>query len=203
MDVYIKPKQKAVITGRKIIYVKDLADVFSPDESADGIKNIPVYTVKEDKKKNYAVSVIDIIRCITQKYPNLTVNNVGEMDVLIQYSPSPHKEYGLLKVIKIAFVSVVLFIGAATAIMSFQSDGELSKIMEGYYNMFYGQTEHSPWLLEIPYSIGIAIGITVFFNHFSRSKESKDPTPIEIQMTIYEQQTVTSMVDSIENEKGR
>ena len=55
----------------------------------------------------------------------------------------------------------------------------------------------------MPYSLGLAIGITVFFNHFSRRKETKDPTPIEIQMTLYEQQTVTSMVDSIENEKER
>ena len=202
MDVYIKPKQKAVINGRKIIYVKDAAEVYSTDESIEGIRSIPVYTVKEDKKKNYALSVIDIIRCITQKYPDLTVNNVGETDVLIQYSPRAKEQNTFLLWLKIAFVSVVLFIGAATAIMSFQSDGEISKIMEGYYNMFYGKTEHSPWLLEIPYSIGLAVGITVFFNHFSRSKESKDPTPIEIQMTVYEQQTVSSMIDSIENEKG-
>lgn len=113
------------------------------------------------------------------------------------------KENKVLKYVKIAFVCVVLFIGSATAIMSFQADGEIGKVMDGYYHMFYGKYNHSPWILEIPYSLGLAIGITVFFNHFSRRKETKDPTPIEIQMTLYEQQTVTSMVDSIENEKER
>ncbi len=202
MDVYIKPKPKAIITGRKTIYVKDIADVFSPDKSAENIKDIAVYEIKEDKKKNYAISVMDIIKCITAKFPSFTVNNVGEGDVLIQYSPKEHKTNRFLNFIKIACVSVVLFIGSGTAIMSFQADGELLKIMEGYYSMFYGKTQHSPWLIEIPYSIGLALGITVFFNHFSRSKESKDPTPIEIQMTLYEQQTVTSMIDSIGSEKG-
>lgn len=91
MDVYIKPKQKAVVTGRKIIYVKDLAEVFSVDESIESIKNIPVYTVKDNFQKNYAVTVIDIIKCITSKFPNLTVNNVGEADVLIQYAPEEKK----------------------------------------------------------------------------------------------------------------
>ncbi len=201
MLVYIKPAQKTIVTGRKIVFLKDVAEVFSPDKDENKIKDIPVFEVKEDKCKNYAVSVMDIIKRITNEYPSASVVNLGEGEVLIQFSPDKHKTNSIWNFIKIAFVSIVLFIGSGTAIMSFQADGELIKIMEGYYNMFYGTTKHSPWLLEIPYSLGIAIGITIFFNHFSRSKESKDPTPIEIQMTLYEQQTVTSMVDSIMNEK--
>ena len=201
MLVYIKPVQKAIITGRRIVYLKDVAEVFSKGIGESKIKEIPVFQIEEDKSKNYAVSVLGIIKRITNEYPSASVINLGEAEVLIQFSPEKHKINKLWNFFKIAFVSVVLFIGSGTAIMSFQADGELIKIMEGYYNMFYGTTNHSPWLLEIPYSLGIAIGITIFFNHLSRKKESKDPTPIEIQMTLYEQQTVTSMVDSIMNEK--
>lgn len=201
MDVYIKPKQKAKISERKIVYIKDVAEVLSRDESTEAVKNIPVFVIKDDIRKNYALSVMDIIRCITEKFPDLTVNNVGEKDVLIEFCPKKKTENRVFKFIKIAAVSIVLFLGSATTIMSFQADGELLKIMEGYYHMFYGKTEHSPLVLEIPYCVGIAFGITVFFNHFSRSKESKDPTPIEIQMTLYDKQTLDSMLDSI-NEKG-
>ncbi len=202
MDVYIRPKQKVDIIGRKIVYVKDLCEVFSCDESIEKIKNTVVYEIKDNTEKKYAVSSLDITRCIVSKFPNLTVNNLGEEAVLISYLPKAKEENKIFKFIKIALVSLVLFIGSATTIMSFQADGEFVKIMEGYYHMLYGKTDHSPLVLEVPYSIGIAVGITIFFNHFSRSKESKDPTPIEIQMTLYEQQTVNSMVDSIENEKG-
>jgi len=202
MVIYIKPKPKAKIYGKSIVYIRDVADIFSAENDPDKIGNIPVFEIKEKKEKNYAISIMDIIKVIAVKYPSVSVNNLGESEILIQYAPKEHYESRFKHFIKIALVCIVLFIGSGTAIMSFQADGELLKIMEGYYSMFYGTKEHSPWLIEIPYSIGLALGITIFFNHFSRSKESKDPTPIEIQMTLYEQQTVESMVDSIMNEKG-
>jgi stage V sporulation protein AA len=202
MDVYINLKPKATITGRKIIYLKDIADVFVSSSGGDKTENIVVYTIKDDIKKNYTISIIETVKCITNAIPSATVNNLGSTDVLIEYSPKAHKPNKIVDIIKVAIVAIVLFIGSGTAIMSFQADGELLKVMEGYYSMFYGSTEHSPLILELPYSIGLALGITVFFNHFSRSKEYKDPTPIEIQMTLYEQQTVTSMVKSINSEKS-
>ncbi|MBE6008099.1 MAG: hypothetical protein E7235_02745, partial [Lachnospiraceae bacterium] len=78
MLVYIKPVKKTIITGRKMIYLKDVAEVFSPDKEAVEIKNIPVYEIKEDKCKNYAVSVMDIIKKITDECPSASVINLGE-----------------------------------------------------------------------------------------------------------------------------
>ena len=58
-------------------------------------------------------------------------------------------------------------------------------------------------LLQIAfsYSIGLAVGIIVFFNHFSKKKLTKDPTPIEIEMKKYNQDLINAKLAE-SDEKG-
>ena len=49
-------------------------------------------------------------------------------------------------------------------------------------------------LLELSYSIGIVLGILVFFNHFGKRKLSVDPTPIEVEMRLYENDIQTTVI---------
>ena len=49
-------------------------------------------------------------------------------------------------------------------------------------------------VLELSYSIGIIIGILVFFNHFGKKKSSVDPTPIEVEMRLYENDIQTTVI---------
>jgi stage V sporulation protein AA len=42
-------------------------------------------------------------------------------------------------------------------------------------------------VLEIAYSAGLAAGILIFFNHFASWKMTVDPTPIEVEMRLYEE----------------
>ena len=51
-------------------------------------------------------------------------------------------------------------------------------------------------LLEVTYSIGIIIGILVFFNHFGRKRFSVDPTPMEVEMRLYENDIQTTLVEN-------
>lgn len=54
-------------------------------------------------------------------------------------------------------------------------------------------------ILEITYSLGIGAGVLFFFNHFGRMKLTKDPTPMQIQMRVYEE----DMDDTIIEEASR
>ena len=52
------------------------------------------------------------------------------------------------------------------------------------------------------YSIGIIIGILVFFNHFGRKRFSVDPTPMEVEMRLYENDIQTTLVENY-SRKGK
>ena len=63
-------------------------------------------------------------------------------------------------------------------------------------------SEKSGWsAMEIGYSIGIAVGVILFFNHFSKVKLNKDPTPMQIEMRKYEKDINSTLIQD-ENREG-
>lgn len=197
MDIYIKPIEKAQIIERKLVFLKDIAEVYIGGQTKGDMAELVVFQIPKDDDETYVISVIDVIRMINQKYPDATVSNVGEMDILIEYHQKEKKENKVLELLKVIAVCIILFAGASTTIMSFHSDTQLPLIFQNYYYMFFGENVDMPLILSIPYSIGLAVGVMVFFNHFSKIKITDDPTPIEIEMTTYEKETNTSVVDKL------
>ncbi len=215
MDIYIKPAKKASIAERKSIYIKDIAEVFAPENLAKRVKNIKLLEIKDNndsqenkkskknKKKNYLVTIIDIISAIDKALPGHTINNVGEIDTIIEYSAEKKKDSKLIKVLKIIFVMVILAGGSSTAIMSFHSDAQMATVFENYYYIFFNEKVENPILINLPYSLGLAVGIIVFFNHFSGKKITEDPTPIEVEMSVYESEVTDNIIDTLNTERIR
>ena len=201
MDVYIKPLKKISLYDRDMITVKDVADVIAAKKVADAINAMKLFSIDRSERKCYLVSVTDIIKVIKKQYPDCTVNNVGEMDSYIDYAPEKSVDNSRLKWAKVALVSVVLFVGSATAIMSFYADGQISQVFENVHKILMGTENKNPSILEIPYAVGLAFGILLFFNHFLGKKITHDPTPIEVQISLYETQVSDAMIDILDVEK--
>ena len=173
-----------------------------PETVTGEAERLVVFRIPEERKKTYLLSVVDLIQALNRKYPNAAVNNVGETDILIEYLPQAEGRNPLWVWAKVAFVSLVLFVGASTTIMCFHSDTQLPLIFENMYYLFFEESKEVPKLLSIPYSIGLGLGIIVFFNHFSKITLTQDPTPIEIEMTTYEKETNASVIDHLNRRKG-
>ena len=56
-------------------------------------------------------------------------------------------------------------------------------------------------VLEVTYSIGLTFGILVFFNHFGKKRFTVDPTPMEVQMRLYENDIQTALVENASRRK--
>lgn len=202
MDIYIKPTKKAEISERKTILIQDIADISAPDNLAKRIKNIKILEIKENVQKNYLISVIDIITAIDKALPGHTINNVGEMDTIVEFSPKAKEDNPIFKWIKIFFVILILFTGSSTAIMSFHSDAQMATVFENYYYIFFKEKIENPFIINFPYSIGLAVGIIVFFNHFSGKKLTEDPTPIEVEMSVYETEVTDNIIDTLNSQNN-
>lgn len=202
MEIYIKPLEKVQIIKSQTVYLKDLAEVYTEGGIKKRAEELVVFKIPSERKKTYLLSVIDLIAVIHQHFPNADINNVGESDILVEYLPEAGKECRFWTLAKVVFVSCILFIGAATTIMCFHTDVQLSLIFQNIYYIFYGENREMPPLLFIPYSIGLGLGIIIFFNHFSRASLTDDPTPIEIEMTTYEKETNASVIDYLGKRKG-
>ena len=123
------------------------------------------------------------------------------MDTIIEFSKQKKKNK-LWLYSKLLFVALVLFAGSATAIMSFHSDAQMSTVFENYYYIFFGERIENPAVINLPYALGLAVGIIVFFNHFGNKKLTSDPTPIEVELSVYEDDVNTNIIDTLNKEKN-
>lgn len=89
--------------------------------------------------------------------------------------------------IKCICIGTVIFFGSGFSIMAFHNDIGIVDLFEQIYEQVAGSAPESIGGLEIGYSIGLALGILTFFNHFSLKKRENDPTPLQVEVSKYEQ----------------
>ena len=104
---------------------------------------------------------------------------------------------GVWHILKTSQVVLISFMGAAFSIMAFNNDVGVTKMFSQIYELVTGIKSDGFTVLEFTYSIGIAIGILTFFNHFGKRRFSVDPTPIEVEMRLYENDLQTTLIENI------
>lgn len=96
-------------------------------------------------------------------------------------------------------MAAVSFFGTSFTIMSYHNDIGISAIFEKFYIMVMGNPGNSA-VLEVSYSIGLSLGIIIFFNHIGGRRITKDPTPIEVEMRVYEEQVNKALIETASRE---
>jgi len=191
-------------SGNCIVYNKNitLGDVLKVECTNIGIlrtiKQMELYQFNHEH--SVVFSILKVIEIIHQDYPNLEVVNCGEADFIVEYQKSTVKS-ALWEKMKLALIATIVFFGSAFTIITFHIDVGIQKTFSRFYEQLMGAEKPAVTELEISYSIGLALGIIVFFNHFSKKKLTKDPTPIEVEMKKYNQDLINTKVAE-SNEKG-
>ncbi len=156
---------------------------------------LKILKIPENGRHRYVVSILKIIACIHEKYPGVDIQNMGETDIIVTYEDQ--KTSGAaVHVIKSIFVAMLTFAGSAFAIMAFNNDASVSDLFSQMYEFVMGSKTDGFTIMEVSYSIGITIGILVFFNHFGKRRFTVDPTPLEVQMRVYENDIQTTLVEN-------
>ena len=75
-------------------------------------------------------------------------------------------------------------------------EGSHARRLMGVYYLVTGVQSDGITVLEIGYSLGLMAGVLVFFNHFVKRKLTTDPTPIEVQMRLYEDEVDTTVIQN-------
>ena len=143
------------------------------------------------------VSLLKIIACIHGEFPQADIQNLGETDIIVTYEDQKTPAFAW-HIIKTVFVAAVTFFGAAFSIMAFNNDVDVTKLFGQIYELMTGQETNGYTVLEIAYSVGVTAGILIFFNHFGKKRFTVDPTPMEIQMRLYENDIQTTLIENSE-----
>ncbi len=151
------------------------------------------------EEKRCVVSVLKIIELIEDTCPDVTVESLGETEVLIErINVDTHK--GWQQALKAFFIALISFCGTAFTIMAYHNDIGIADVFTRIHQIVMGSEPEGVSALEIAYSVGLSLGIIVFFNHVGGRRLTKDPTPIEVEMRKYETDVNNALVDTAERE---
>jgi stage V sporulation protein AA len=85
--------------------------------------------------------------------------------------------------------------------MNFHDDVSMKSVQEKLYTIITGKNTPKPLLFQMPYSIGLGLGMILFFNHVFRKRINEEPSPLEVEMFNY-QQNIDSYVVIHENKES-
>lgn len=196
--IYIKAGGNCIVYDKKVT----LSDVIKIECTNVGmlrrIKQMDFYRFNHEHAQ--AFSILKVIERIHTDYPNIEIVNCGESDFIVEYQMDTIKN-PVFEKLKLVLISVIVFFGSAFTIMTFHIDIGIQKTFARFYEQLMGVEKPTITELEISYSIGLAVGIIVFFNHFSKKKITQDPSPIEVEMKKYNQDLINTKIAQ-SDEKG-
>lgn len=196
--------EDSVQVFEKNVRVSDVATVWTADPALSSkIKRMVIYRFEEaDRKEKQVISLLWLTRAVLSHFPDCVLIPHGESDCIVELVDSKMKDgkNTFLQKLKVFFVSIICLFGGAFSIMAFHNDISVTNIFMQFYEFVTGNASSGFTVLEISYSIGLLIGILVFYNHVGKKKLVQEPTPIEVSMRNYERDMDEAIVKRLGRE---
>ena len=190
--LYIKIDKSNLVSNTQVKF-EDVVKMECRDSSiVNRLKTEKLLEVSKDARSKQVISVLFVIQKIHEIYPDLEVQNVGETDFIVGLRPKDSLKITVF--IKVFFVCLITFFGAVFAMMTFNEDVSAQDSFQKVYTWVMGTYPEGPTILELSYSVGVGIGIVVFFNHFGKKYLSREPSPVEVEMSGYDKQVYDTVI---------
>lgn len=180
--VYIRLRHRIQVYPDDCITVSMIAQIVAEEQLRDMIGELEVHQVQPSDKNIVVIDVMRVLSAVHKTDPDIEVQAVGPAQTIVEivyqkktYSP-----------VLFALVWLLLFVGAALAIMNFHEDVSMQLVHKRLYTIITGETSEHPLLLQIPYSIGLGLGMILFFNHLFKKRINEEPSPLEVEMFNYQ-----------------
>ncbi len=193
ITVYLKCDRNVELRKEEVL-LKDLGEIRCiNDHISAKLKAIRVHRFHENAPKRFVISSLRLIAMMEEVCPGIQVEVVGETDVLVE-QVRVDKYRGIGQWAKVVLVCAVSFFGTAFTIMAYHNDVGIKDVFLLVYQLFMHDKPTGINPLEVSYSIGLTVGILLFFNHIGGRRITKDPTPIEVAMRNYEEDVDRALI---------
>lgn len=181
--VYLRMRHRVQATPSQLVKIGDIAQIVASGDVRTMVGALPIHQVESKDKKLIVIDIMKVIRAINVSFPSIEVQTMGVAQTIVEVYFHKPKFRPLL------FVSVwiLLFVGAGLAIMNFHEDVSMQEVHQRLHKIITGEENPKPLLLQIPYSIGLGLGMILFFNHLFKKRINEEPSPLEVEMFNYQQ----------------
>jgi len=182
-DIYIQFKKDIFLSEQSTVRLMDVINISAPTRIKRKIEPLVAYQVEEHRQREIIVDGLYIIRVIHENLPDTNIRLIGETYTVI-YLEKSNRKYGKIFV---PIIWLLLFIGTAMTIMNFHHDVGMQEVQQKIHFIITGKKNDYPLLLQIPYSIGLGIGMILFFNYWFTKRFNREPSPLEVELFKYDQ----------------
>lgn len=198
--IYLKMDAKVKLRG-DVVRIGDLGKIYCEESAVvNKIKTLQIYRFQKSDKNRCVIGVLKVIELIHKEYPAFTIDIVGETETIVEQITGKSKPIWV-DWVKTALVSAICFFGTMYTIMAYHNEINIIELFEKIYTLATGMESDGFTALEAAYSIGLSLGIIVFYNHIGKRKLTPDPTPITVEMRSYEDDVNHSLVELANREE--
>jgi len=181
--IYIRMRHRLQVRPHDSIKLQDVAQIIAEDSLLEKVKDCIVYTVSEKDQNIIILDVMKVIPILTNVVEQINIEIIGQTQTIVEVV---YKKIGV-SIPLFILIWLLLFFGAALAIMNFHEDVSMQAVHQRIYKIITGKENVKPLLLQIPYSIGLGVGMILFFNHVFKKRLNEEPSPLEVEMFNYQQ----------------
>lgn len=181
--IYLRMRHRIQKKSNDRIFLKDLAQIIATDELLSTLKNVCLYHISAQDKNIIIIDSTQVIREIKRLDKEVDIQLIGPPQTIIEVV------YEKRKVTLPFFILVwlLLFIGSGLTIMNFHEDVSMQTVHQRVYKMITGKEVEKPLIFQIPYTIGLGLGMVIFFNHVFKKRLNEEPSPLEVEVFNYQQ----------------
>ncbi|WP_219836480.1 stage V sporulation protein AA [Paenibacillus sp. R14(2021)] len=183
-SVYLRLRKRIGIRPGGVVTLGQAARLFASDpELETKLERLTLHRHTEKDGNRVVIDLLQIVRLIRETSPEAVIDSFGDPQVLVIVADAPREP----NIAVLVIIWLLLFLGSGLAIMNFHTDVNMKDVHERITELVTGKkTEHPLWF-QVPYSIGIGIGMLVFFNHLFRKRFNEEPNPLEVELYMYEE----------------
>ncbi|GFZ89295.1 stage V sporulation protein AA [Paenibacillus marchantiophytorum] len=181
--LYIRLRRKASVRKGNVVKLNQIAQIIVEPEYEDALNGLIIHKPQHEDGNRVLIDMMLIVRKVKNLFPELQIEHFGEPHVLLEIYSDNKKASPVL----IGLVWLLLFIGSGLAIMNFHADVSMLVVHQRIYELMTGKKVEHPLILQIPYSLGIGVGMVIFFNHLFKKKFNEEPSPLEVEMFMYQE----------------
>ena len=205
LTLYLALDQSLVVPARKVC-VGDIAKIFCTDKDiSHKVSKLEVFTFPNSEEGQIVITALALIKLINTNYKELHIETIGDAETIVYYKNTPPVK-SLKYKLRAAVLMVFAFLGTGYSIMSYNGDVGSADLIKRLYRLFMGSDpaagDKQLSLAIVIYSIGLCIGMIIFFNHGINNKDTDDPTPLQVQMRLYEQNVNQAIIIDSDRHKG-
>ena len=170
--LYLQTERNIKITS-PVVTLGDVAQLSCSDGAVLARNQVRrVAHLPDDGYGRYVCSASTLVRLVTEAEEHVDVTHIGEPNFILTYE-DPRQKNTWISWCKTILVGILTFIGTAFSIMTFHTDIGIRELFLDVLHPFSPADDARISVLEISYSIGIGLGVVLYFQPFSDGGNSR------------------------------